>query len=241
MLERRGREGRRRPRSWPLPQSLMEELMVHCSFSGVPQPPTPPVTRSGPSPGSEVKCMSTLLCVCHLPAHLPAHLPTCPPTCLFVWRLVRDEVNHVESHEALVPHIQVSVLRAVGEHGQDSTWSPEVKGHVDWLPLKQVEGEGDPGVFSVSDVEDAAGDEGVAGLGVGVAGVDVGGDGEGLLVQLSHHDALVHAGGEDQPQAVLVHSQLEVGEAVVQGVVDGERLELPGAEVKPVNGRVSLC
>lgn len=163
--------------------------------------------------------------------------------------VVRDEMNHVESDVALVPHIQVSVLGAVGEHGQDSTWSPEVKGHIDRLPFEQVEREGDPGVLGVSDVEDAAGNEGVSGLGAGVAGVDVGGDGEGLLVQLSHHDALVRAGGEDQPQAVLIHGQFEVGlgvveqvgEAVVQGVVDGERLELPGAEVKPVNGRVSLC
>ena len=152
-------------------------------------------------------------------------------------------MHHVEPDVALVPHVQVSVLRAVREHGQHSAWRPQVKGHVDRLPLQQVKSKRDPGVLGVGDVQDPAGDEGVAGLGARVGGVDVGGDGEGLLVQLAHHDALVRAGGEDQPQAVLVRCQFEVGlgveqqvgQVVVQRVVYGESLKPLGAKVKSVN------
>ena len=139
-------------------------------------------------------------------------------------------MNHVEPHVAVVPRVQEAFFGAVGEHGQHAPGRPQVKGHVDRLPLQQVEGEADPGVLGVGDVEDAAGDEGVASLGARVGGVDVGRDGEGLLVQLSHHDALVHARREDQPHAVLVHRHFEVGlgvgqqvgEAVVHGVVNGQ-------------------
>lgn len=153
--------------------------------------------------------------------------------------LVGDEVDHVEPDVVVVPHVQVSVPRAVGEHGQHAAWWPQVKGHVHRFALQQVKGEADSGVLGVGDVEDATGDEGVAGFGPGVGGVDIGGDGEGLLVQLSHHDALVHAGGEDEPQAVLVRRQLEVGlgvvqqvgQVVVQSVFDHERVKLLGVEV----------
>lgn len=120
-------------------------------------------------------------------------------------------MDHVEPDEVVVPHVQVSVLGAVGQHSQDTTRGPQVKGHVDWFPFQQVVSKGDPGVFGVGDVQDTAGDEGVARLAAGVRGVYVGCDGESLLVQLGHHDALVHAGGEDQPQAVLIGRQFEVG------------------------------
>lgn len=156
--------------------------------------------------------------------------------------LVGDEVHHVEPDVVVVPHVEVSVLGAVGQHGQHSPRGPQVEGHVDWLPFQQVVSEGDPGVLGVGHVQDAAGDEGVARLAAGVRGVDVGRDGEGLLVQLGHRDALVHAGGEDQPQAVLVGGQFEVGlgvleevgQAVVLGVLDGQLVEPLGLEVVPV-------
>lgn len=165
--------------------------------------------------------------------------PTSPPS------LVRGEVHHVEPDVAVVPHVQVSVLRAVGQHRQDAAGGPQVEGHVHRLPLQQVESERDPGVLGVGDVQDPAGDEGVAGLGAWVGGVDVGRDREGLLVQLGHRDALVHAGGEDQPQAVLVRRQLEVGlgvvqqvgQAVVQRVVYGERVKPLGEEVESADKR----
>lgn len=105
--------------------------------------------------------------------------------------LVRDEVDHIEPDIAVVPHIQVSVLRAVGEHCQHSAWRPQVKGHIDRLSLQQVKSKGDSGVLGVGDIQDPTGDEGVAGLVAGVGGVHVGRDGEGLLVQLAHHDALI--------------------------------------------------
>lgn len=152
-------------------------------------------------------------------------------------------MNHVELDVAVVPHVQVSVLRAVGEHCQHSPWRPQVKGHIDRLSLQQVKSEGDSGVFGVGDIQDATSDEGVAGLGAGVGGVDVGCDGEGLLVQLGHRDGLVQTGGKDQPQAVLICCQFEVGlgiveqvgEAVVQSVVYSERVEPLGFKVKPAN------
>lgn len=150
-------------------------------------------------------------------------------------------MHHVEPDVALVPHVQVPVFGAVGQHGEHAARRPQVKGHVHRLFLQQVEGERDPGVFGVGDVQDAAGHEGVPGLGARVRGVDVGGHGEGLLVQLGHHDALVHAGGEDQPQAVLVRRHLEVGlgvleqvgQVVVQRVLDGQSVKLPGLKVEP--------
>lgn len=152
-------------------------------------------------------------------------------------------MDHEEPDVAVVPHIQVSVLRAVGEHCENATRGPQVKGHINRLPFEQVESEGDSGVFGVGDVQDAAGDEGVAGLGAGVRGVYVGRDREGLLVQLGHHDALIYAGGKDQPQAVLICRHFEVGlgvreqvgEAVVQSVVYSERQELLGLKVKSAN------
>lgn len=160
---------------------------------------------------------------------------------LLLLLFVGDEVHHVEPDVALVPHVQVPVFGAVGQHGEHAARRPQVKGHVHRLSLQQVEGERDPGVFGVGDVQDAAGHEGVAGLGARVRGVDVGGHGEGLLVQLGHHDALVHAGGEDQPQAVLVRRHLEVGlgvleqvgQVVVQRVLNGQSVKLPGPKVKP--------
>lgn len=151
-------------------------------------------------------------------------------------------MDHVEPDVVVVPHVQVSVLGAVGQHGQNTNRRPQVKGHVDWFPFQQVVGEGHPGVFGVGDVQDTAGDEGVARLAAGVRGVDVGRDGEGLLVQLGHHDALVHTGGENQPQAVLIGGQFEVGlgvleeirQAVVLGVLNGQLVKLLGLEVVPV-------
>lgn len=152
-------------------------------------------------------------------------------------------MHHVEPDVALVPHVQVPVFGAVGEHGQHTGWRPQVKGHVNWLSFQQVKRKSDPGVFGVCDVEDPAGDEGVSSLGAGVGGVYVGGDGEGLLVQLGHHDALVDAGGKDQPQAVLICRHFEVslgvleqvGKVVVQRVLDGQRAMLPGVKVKPTD------
>jgi len=158
---------------------------------------------------------------------------------------------------AVVPHVQKPLLGAVGEHGQHAPRRPQVKGYVDRFALQQVEGEADPGVLGVGDVEDAAGNEGVAGLGAGVGGVDVGADGEGLLVQLGHHDALIDAGREDQPHAVLVRRHFEiglgvdqqVGEVVVQGMVDGQGVQPLGQQVESVKviymlvkwGSVSQC
>ena len=152
-------------------------------------------------------------------------------------------MNHVELDVAVVPHVQVSVLRAVGEHCQHSTWRPQVEGHIDRLSLQQVESEADSGVFGVGDIQDATGDEGVAGLCAGVGGVYVGCDGEGLLVQLGHHDGLVQTGGKDQPQAVLIRCQFEVGlriveqvgEAVVQSIVYSESVESLGFKVISAN------
>lgn len=144
---------------------------------------------------------------------------------------------------AVIPRVQKPLLGAVGEHGQHTPRRPQVKGHVDRFALQQVKGEADPGVLGVGDVEDPAGYEGVAGLGAGVGGVDVGADGEGLLVQPGHHDALVHAGRKDQPHAVLIHCHFEVGlgvdqqvgEVVVQGVVDGQGVQPLGQQVESVN------
>lgn len=149
-------------------------------------------------------------------------------------------MNHEEADVAVVPRVQKAFLGAVGEHGQHAPRGPQVEGHVDRLALQQVEGEADLGVLGVGDVEDAAGDEGVAGLGARVGGVDVGREGEGLLVQLSHRDALVLAGREDQPHAVLVRRHLEVGlgvgqqvgEVVVQSVVDVQGVQPLGRQVE---------
>lgn len=157
--------------------------------------------------------------------------------------LIGDEVHHVEPDVALVPHVQVPVFGAVGEHGEHAAWRPQVKGHVNWLSFQQIESKGDPGVFGVGDVQDTAGNEGVSSLGAGVGGVDVGGDGEGLLVQLGHHDALVDAGGEDQPKAVLICRHFEVslgveeqvGKVVMQRVFNGQSVKLPGLKVKPAD------
>ncbi|KAG9337027.1 hypothetical protein JZ751_029886 [Albula glossodonta] len=93
-----------------------------------------------------------------------------------------------------------------------------------------VKGKRDLGVFGVSDVQHPACYEGVASLGAGVAGVDVGGHRERLLVQLSHHDAVVDARGEHQPQSAFVRRHFEVGlgvvqevdEVVVQSILNGE-------------------
>lgn len=163
--------------------------------------------------------------------------------------LVGDEADHVELDVAVVPNIQVSVLWAVREHRQYSTGRPQVKGHIDWLSLQQVERKGDSGVLGVRDIQDATGDEGVAGFGARIGGVYVGCDGEGLLVQLGHHDALIYTGRKDQPQAVLIYRQLEVGlgvmeqigEFVVQRVFDSERLKSFGAEVKSVKAQAAGC
>lgn len=153
---------------------------------------------------------------------------------------IGDEVHHVEPDVALVPHVQVPVFGAVGEHGQHTARRPQVKGHINRLSFQQVKRKSDPGVFGVGDVQDTAGNEGVSSLGAGVRGVYVGGDGEGLQVQLGHHDALVDAGGEDQPQAVLICRHFEVrlgvleqvGKVVVQRVFNGQSVKLPGLKVK---------
>lgn len=152
-------------------------------------------------------------------------------------------MHHVEPDVALVPHVQVPVFGAVGEHGKHTAWRPQVKGHVNRLSFQQVKSKSDPGVFGVCDVQDTAGDEGVSSLGAGVRGVYVGGDGEGLLVQLGHHDALVDAGGKDQPQAVLICRHFEVGlgvleqvgKVVVQRHLNGQSVKLPGVKVKPAD------
>lgn len=124
--------------------------------------------------------------------------------------LIRNEVDHKEPDLALIPHIQKPVLWAVGEHCQDSTSGPQVKGHVDSLSLKQVKRKSHSAVIVVGDVQDSAGNEGVAGFGARIGGVYERCDGEGLLIQLGHHDALVSARSKDQPQAVLICCQLEV-------------------------------
>lgn len=155
---------------------------------------------------------------------------------------------HEQPDVALVPHIQVPVLGAVGEHGEHSSWRPQVKGHVNGLSFQQVKRKRDPGVFDVGDIQDATGDEGVSGLGAGVRGVYVGGDREGLLVQLGHHDALVHAGGEDQPQAVLICRHFKVGlgileqvvQVVVQRTFNGQSVKLPALKVKSADGQEEL-
>jgi len=106
--------------------------------------------------------------------------------------LIRDEVNHIEPDVALVPHIKVSVFGTIGEHCQNSTWRPQVKRHIHWLSLQQVKSNSDSGILGVCHVQYTTGDKGVASLGAGVGGIYVGRDREGLLVQLGHHDALIH-------------------------------------------------
>lgn len=128
----------------------------------------------------------------------------CCLSCSVCFSLVRDKVDHIEHDVALVPHVQVSVFWAVGEHCQHSTWRPQVEGHIDWLTLQQVKSKSDSGVFGVSDIEDTTGDEGIASLGARVGGVYVGRDGEGLLVQLGNHDALIYTGCKNQPQAIFI-------------------------------------
>lgn len=155
--------------------------------------------------------------------------------------VIRDEVHHIQLHVALIPHIQVSVIGAIGQHGQHPARGPQFKGHVDRFPLQEVEGEGHTGVLGVGDVEYATGHEGVAGLGPGVGGVDVRCDREALQVQLGHHNAVVQTGGKDEPQAVLIRRQLEVGlgvvekvgQVVVQSIVDGQGVETLGLQVEP--------
>lgn len=152
-------------------------------------------------------------------------------------------MDHVEPDVAVVPHIQVSVLWAVGQHGQHSSWRPQVKGYIDWFALQQVKSKGDSGVFGVGDIQNSTCNEGVAGLGAGVGGINVGGDREGLLVQLGHHDVLIHTGGKNQPQAVLICCQFEVGlgvlqqvgEVVVQSVVYSESVKPLALKVKSGN------
>lgn len=158
---------------------------------------------------------------------------------------VSDEVHHVEPDVAMVPHVQVPVFGAVGEHGEHSPWRPQVKSHVNRLPFQQVKSKSDPAVFGVGDVQDATGDEGVPSLGAGVCGVNIGGDWEGLLVQLGHHDALVHAGGEDQPQTVLICRYFEVGlgvleqvgEVVMQRIFNDQNVKLPALKVESADGQ----
>lgn len=120
-------------------------------------------------------------------------------------------MDHVEPDVAVVPHVKVSVFGTVGQHRQYPARRPQVEGDVNRLSFQQVISKSDSGVFGVGHVQDTAGDEGVARLVAGVRGVDVGRDGEGLLVQLGHSDALVHTGGKDEPQAVLIRRQFEVG------------------------------
>lgn len=149
-------------------------------------------------------------------------------------------MDHEQPDVAVVPHIKVSVLGAVGEHRQHSPWRSQVKGHIDWLSLQQVKSKRDSGVLGVGDIQDTTGDESIASFGAGVGGVYVGRDGEGLLVQLGHHDAVVYTGRKNQPQAVLIRCQFEVGlrvveqvgEVVVQSVVHGESEKPPGVKVK---------
>lgn len=85
-------------------------------------------------------------------------------------------MDNKEPDVAVVPNVQVSVLRAVGEHRENATRGPQVKGHINRLPFEQVESEGDSGVFGVSDVQDTTGNERVARLGAGVRGIYVGCD-----------------------------------------------------------------
>lgn len=101
-------------------------------------------------------------------------------------------MDDVEPDVAVVPHVQVSVFGAVGKHRQHTTRRPQIKGHIDRFTLQQVVSEGDSGVFGVCDIQDSTGDEGITRLGAWVGGVYVGGDREGLLVKLAHHDALIH-------------------------------------------------
>lgn len=110
-----------------------------------------------------------------------------------------------------IPDVQMAVFGIVRHHGQHASRSPEIDANVERLLFEEVEGVDDSGVFIVSDVEDAAGDEGVSRFALRVAGVDVRRYREGLLVQLRHHDVLVDARGEDDPQAAFVRRHFEVG------------------------------
>lgn len=176
-------------------------------------------------------------------------MSACCLSCSDCFSLVSDEVDHVEPGVAVVPHIQVSVLRAVGEHCEHSTRRPQIKGHINRLSFQQVKSKCDSGVFGVGDVQDSTGDEGIARLGAGVCGVYEGRDREGLLVQLGHHDALIHTGGKDQPQAILICCQFEVGfgvveqvgKVVVQSIVYSESVKLLGLKVISVNKQAANC
>lgn len=148
--------------------------------------------------------INSLVC-CHFT------LSPCPVPCCQPFSLISDEMDHVEPDVAVVPHIKMSVLGTVGQHRQYSARRPQIEGDVNRLSFEQVISKGDSGVFGVGHIQDTAGNEGVARLVARVCGVDVGCDGEGLLVQLGHSDALVHAGGKDEPQAVLICCQFEVG------------------------------
>lgn len=99
--------------------------------------------------------------------------------------------------------------------------------------FEEIEGVGHSGVFDVSDVEDAARDEGISRFASRVAGVDVRRYRERFLVQLRHHDVLVDARGEDEPQAAFIRRQFkvglrvpqQVGQVVVERVLYGQRAE----------------
>lgn len=124
----------------------------------------------------------------------------------------------------------MTVFRIVGHHRQHARRRPELEANTQRLLFEEIEGEAHSAVFRVSDVQDAAGDEGISRFALRVAGVHVRRYREGFLVQLRHHDVLVDARGEDEPQAAFVcrHFKVglgvpeQVGQVVVQSVLYGQ-------------------
>lgn len=76
----------------------------------------------------------------------------------------------------------MAVFRIVRHHGEHASRSPEIEADVESFLFEEIEGVDHSGVFLVSDVEDAAGDEGVSRFASRVAGVDVLRYGERFLV-----------------------------------------------------------
>ena len=131
---------------------------------------------------------------------------------------IREEMHSVWFHIAAIPNKQKFFLRHVRDHGQNANGWSEIKTDIDRFTLQEIEGVGHPAVFGVGEVENPTRNEGISSLGPGVAGVDVRRDGKGFLVELSHHDGVVEAGREDEPQAVLIGRHFEVSLGVVQQV-----------------------
>ena len=142
------------------------------------------------------------------------------------------EVQRVLDHMVVIPHIQQVVSRVV-IHCSDvlvGIGERDVDGHllalvrvvhvVDFVPRPLVVV---VFVHGLDDVQDAADHEGVGGGAFVVGGVPGALDTQRVGVELAHHDApVVLLRGVDDPQAVLVHRQVDVrlpAPAVRRGVV----------------------